>query len=82
MVPLARRGGRDAIYRGDTAGALHSAPDGARVSRLDTLALPVSSSDIRRRLALGEMPDDLPAAVGRYIVERGLYDWPTAPPRG
>ena len=52
------------------------APAGARVDRLDTLALPVSSSDIRRRLALGEMPDDLPPAVGRYIAERALYDWP------
>jgi nicotinate-nucleotide adenylyltransferase len=59
-------------------GHSYSAPEGARVSRLDTLALPVSSSDIRQRLAMGEMPDDLPAAVGRYIIERGLYDWPAA----
>ncbi|MGA2181694.1 MAG: nicotinate-nucleotide adenylyltransferase [Bryobacteraceae bacterium] len=60
-------------------GHSYAAPEGARVDRLDTLALPVSSSDIRRRLALGEMPDDLPPAVGRYIVERGLYDWPAGP---
>ena len=53
-----------------------STPEGARVYRLDTLALPVSSSEIRRRLALGEMPADLSPAVGRYIAERGLYDWP------
>lgn len=61
-------------------GHSYSAPDGARVSRLDTLALPVSSSDIRQRLAMGEMPDDLPPAVGRYIIERGLYDWPASRP--
>ena len=53
-----------------------TAPDGARVHRLDTLALPVSSSEIRRRLALGEMPGDLPQTVGRYIAEHRLYDWP------
>jgi nicotinate-nucleotide adenylyltransferase len=57
-------------------GHSYSAPEGARVHRLDTLALPVSSSDIRQRLAMGEMPDDLPPAVGRYIIEHGLYDWP------
>ncbi|HTP89389.1 MAG TPA: nicotinate-nucleotide adenylyltransferase [Bryobacteraceae bacterium] len=58
-------------------GHTYSAPEGARVDRLDTLALPVSSSEIRRKLALGEMPDDLPPAVAQYIAERGLYDWPT-----
>lgn len=59
-------------------GHTYSAPEGARVDRLDTLALPVSSSEIRRRLALGEMPEELPEAVGRYIVERRLYDWPAS----
>lgn len=48
-------------------------PPGARVERLDTLALPVSSSDIRRRLARGEEPAELPPAVMSYIRERGLY---------
>lgn len=61
-------------------GHSYSAPEGARVDRLDTLALPVSSSDIRQRLAMGEMPDDLPPAVGHYIIERGLYDWPARRP--
>ena len=51
----------------------YSAPPGARVHRLDTVALPVSSSEIRRQLANGQIPTELPAAVGRYISERGLY---------
>jgi len=51
----------------------YSAPPGARVHRLDTVALPVSSSEIRRKLAIGEIPAELPAAVGLYISERGLY---------
>ena len=52
------------------------APPGARVHRLDTVALPVSSSDIRRRLANGEAPADLPAAVAQYIAQKGLYHFP------
>jgi len=51
----------------------YSAPPGARVHRLDTVAMPVSSSEIRRKLALGEIPPELPEAVGGYISERGLY---------
>lgn len=51
----------------------YKTPEGTRVHRLDTLALPVSSSEIRQRLAAGEIPDELPASVGRYIRERGLY---------
>ncbi len=54
----------------------YTAPAGARVHRLDTLALPVSSSDIRRSLAEGRMPEELPPAVARYIAEHGLYGWP------
>ena len=51
-------------------------PPGAAVHRLDTLALPVSSSEIRRQLASGEIPPDLPPAVASYIVEHRLYQWP------
>jgi nicotinate-nucleotide adenylyltransferase len=51
----------------------YTAPEGARVHRLDTVALPVSSSEIRRRLAHGEAPPDLPPAVAEYIVQKGLY---------
>jgi nicotinate-nucleotide adenylyltransferase len=48
-------------------------PPGARVRRLETVALPVSSSEIRQALARGESPADVPAAVAKYIRERGLY---------
>jgi nicotinate-nucleotide adenylyltransferase len=51
----------------------YSAPRGARVHRLDTLALPVSSSDIRQALARGETPADLPPEVAAYIRASGLY---------
>ncbi len=44
-----------------------------RVERLDTLALSVSSSAIRARLAAGENPPELPPPVLAYIRERGLY---------
>lgn len=51
----------------------YATPAAARVHRLETVALPVSSSDIRRKLASGEIPAELPPAVGRYISEHGLY---------
>ncbi len=54
-------------------GHQYATPPGARVHRLETVALPVSSSEIRRKLAAGEIPAELPPAVGRYIAERGLY---------
>jgi nicotinate-nucleotide adenylyltransferase len=48
-------------------------PQGARVHRLETVALPVSSSEIRQALARGESPAELPEAVAKYIRARGLY---------
>lgn len=51
----------------------YSAPPGARVHRLENVELPVSSSEIRRRLAAGGSPPELPKAVLDYIRERGLY---------
>ena len=54
-------------------GHQYTAPPGGRVHRLDTVALPVSSSDIRRRLAAGETPPELPAAVADYIRAHKLY---------
>lgn len=54
-------------------GHSYHTPPGARVERLDTLALPVSSSEIRHKLAAHEAPEELPAAVLRYIREHHLY---------
>jgi nicotinate-nucleotide adenylyltransferase len=60
-------------------GHSYSAPPGARVHRLDTVALPVSSSEIRRKLAARETPPELPQAVARYIAARDLYHSATSP---
>ena len=46
----------------------YATPPGARVHRLETVALPVSSSEIRRKLAAGEIPDG--AAGGRGTLHR------------
>jgi nicotinate-nucleotide adenylyltransferase len=48
-------------------------PPGARVHRLETLALPVSSSAIRRKLSAGEPTPELPNAVRAYIDTQNLY---------
>ncbi len=55
-------------------------PPGCRVHRLDTLAMPVSSSDIRAALARGENPPELPPAVLKYIRSFGLYGYPLDKP--
>ncbi|MEO8098655.1 MAG: nicotinate-nucleotide adenylyltransferase [Acidobacteriota bacterium] len=54
-------------------GHQYDSPKGARVYRLDTVALPVSSSEIRAELTRGDMPVELPDRVAGYIRERGLY---------
>ena len=51
----------------------YATPEGARVSRLDTLALETSSSEIRQKLAAGEPPEEVPAAVSTYIRTHHLY---------
>jgi nicotinate-nucleotide adenylyltransferase len=51
----------------------YESPPGARVQRLDTVALPISSSEIRQELARGETPVGLPADVVAYIRANGLY---------
>jgi len=48
-------------------------PPGARVHRLDSVELPVSSSDIRDALARGETPQELPPAIAAYIRAHQLY---------
>jgi nicotinate-nucleotide adenylyltransferase len=54
-------------------GYQYPVPAGARVHRLETLALPVSSSEIRRKLENGEPCPELPPAVASYVAENGLY---------
>jgi nicotinate-nucleotide adenylyltransferase len=51
----------------------YQAPPGARVNRLDTVTLSISSSEIRQRLVDGMLPAEVPQAVWIYIQERGLY---------
>jgi nicotinate-nucleotide adenylyltransferase len=51
----------------------YSTPPGSTIYRLDTLAMPVSSSDIRARVAAGERPPELPPAVMDYIQKHALY---------
>jgi nicotinate-nucleotide adenylyltransferase len=49
------------------------APPGARVHRLDTVELPVSSSEIRQSLARGRTPEEVIPPVADYIRAQGLY---------
>jgi nicotinate-nucleotide adenylyltransferase len=51
----------------------YEVPAGARVVRLDTVALPVSSSEIRQTLARGETSLHLTPEVAAYIDEHRLY---------
>ena len=51
----------------------YAVPAGARVRRLDTLALDVSSSKMRAQLARGESPAEVPGPVLAYIQQHGLY---------
>jgi nicotinate-nucleotide adenylyltransferase len=51
----------------------YAVPSGATVARLETVDLPVSSSEIRRKLAAGDDRVDAPAAVLEYICAKGLY---------
>jgi nicotinate-nucleotide adenylyltransferase len=54
-------------------GHVYAVPEGARVERLESLDLPVSSSEIRRALAVGSRPVEVPDGVLEYILEHGLY---------
>ena len=51
-------------------------PEGAGVGRLETVDLPVSSSEIRSALAAGRRPAEIPKAVLSYIYQHGLYGVP------
>jgi nicotinate-nucleotide adenylyltransferase len=54
-------------------GHVYDSPPGARVCRLETIALPVSSSEIRQELSKGLRPTDLPPSVADYIQAHHLY---------
>ncbi|HKE26676.1 MAG TPA: nicotinate-nucleotide adenylyltransferase [Bryobacteraceae bacterium] len=54
-------------------GHCYSTPPGVRASRLDTVDLPVSSSQIRVELAAGRRPAEVPEAVLDYIADHDLY---------
>ena len=54
-------------------GAVYEVPPEVRIERLDQLELAISSSEIRRQMAAGEVPVGVAAAVMEYIVEHRLY---------
>ena len=54
-------------------GHAYVSPREATVHRLETVALPVSSSEIRQALARGETPAEVPPAVEEYIRQHRLY---------
>ena len=54
-------------------GHMYDVPEGVRIERLDSLNLPISSSEIRADLAAGQRPAALPDAVLDYIFQHGLY---------
>jgi nicotinate-nucleotide adenylyltransferase len=54
-------------------GHLYEIPPETRVERLDTVDLPISSSEIRRKFAAGQLVLDVPTCVLEYIATRHLY---------
>ena len=54
-------------------GARYEVPPEVGLERLDRLELAVSSSEIRRELAAGRRPAEVPQAVLDYILKHGLY---------
>jgi nicotinate-nucleotide adenylyltransferase len=54
-------------------GGTYDVPPEVRLQRLDRLELPISSSEIRRVLAAGGRPPEVPRPVLDYILEHGLY---------
>jgi nicotinate-nucleotide adenylyltransferase len=54
-------------------GGSYDVPPEARLQRLDHLELAISSSEIRRALAGGCRPPEVPPPVLDYILQHGLY---------
>jgi nicotinate-nucleotide adenylyltransferase len=63
-------------------GHTYDIPEGARAERLDTLQLPVSSSEIRAKLAAGRTDVEAPPAVLEYIRKKHLYSGQSRPFEG
>lgn len=57
-------------------GSDYGVPEHARVHRMNDVEIPISSSDIRKRLAAGERVPQLPEEVYSYIREHELYKAP------
>ncbi len=55
-------------------GHVYAIPPGVTLDRLDSLDLPISSSDIRARLQRGERPAAVPPVVLGYILSHRLYE--------
>ena len=69
-----RRTDRQAVSRPGVNQESLKAPAGARVKWLTDVNVPVSSTEIREAIRNGAgLPDALPAEVGAYIRENGLY---------
>jgi nicotinate-nucleotide adenylyltransferase len=54
-------------------GHVYETPAGVTVDRIDNLEIPVSSSEIRRTLAAGGVPQGLPPDVLAYAMAHHLY---------
>ena len=54
-------------------GHTYEIPAGVMVDRIDSLEIPVSSSEIRRTLSAGGTPQGLPPAVLAYARDHRLY---------
>jgi nicotinate-nucleotide adenylyltransferase len=51
----------------------YETPAEVTLERLDTVVLPISSSEVRKALAAGQRPEKLPRRVLDYILKHGLY---------
>ncbi|HTS28894.1 MAG TPA: nicotinate-nucleotide adenylyltransferase [Bryobacteraceae bacterium] len=54
-------------------GHLYDAPRGVAIERLDSMEIPISSSDVRRAIAANEYTDAIPPRVLAYIRSQHLY---------
>jgi nicotinate-nucleotide adenylyltransferase len=54
-------------------GHVYQSPPGVEFDTIDDIEIPISSSEIRRALAMRQSPAGLPPAVLEYAVSHGLY---------